>query len=165
MAASMSPLDSVRASLHSMTPTPVFSRRSLTIAAVIVMTQLPDRKGNSCSGIGFGGGLACLDLIFGCSFYQRLGRLFHADGGTDHRAVAGAPFNDRIGNRAGDQANGSDRIIVPGDHIANFIRIAIRIHEGDRGDRELAGLAKSNAFLLGIDDENSPGKTVHILDR
>src|ERR1051325_9046061 len=73
-------------------------------------------------------------------------------------------FCDRVGDRARDQIDGADFVIVAGGRNADEIRIGVRIADGDDRDAELVRFADADALLLRIDHEHEAREARHILD-
>src|ERR1019366_4813706 len=82
-----------------------------------------------------------------------------------HRLVGhlGA-FCYRVSDLRGEQANRTECVVVAGDHIIYFRRIAVRIHHRNHWNSQLARFLHRNLLLVGVDNEESVGQTVQILD-
>ena len=50
-----------------------------------------------------------------------------------------AAFDDGIGDLCGEQTDRAERVVVTGNHVVDFVRIAVRIDDGN--DRNAAGAA------------------------
>ena len=67
-------------------------------------------------------------------------------------------FDDGIGNLRCKQPDRAQRVIVAGDHVIHFAGIAIRIHDGDHRNAQLAGFAHRNLLFVRIDHEDRVGQ-------
>src|SRR5215472_3079925 len=148
-----SPCVASRAALQSIIPAPVRSRRSFTISADDAMIAiLPDGalSGSAASRrrhlrLGH-------DRLFGGRFLCFL---------LGERSRS---FEDGVGHARGDESHGADGIIVAGDGIVDSGGVAVGVDDGDDWDGEALRLFHRDLFLLGIDDENSGGQPIHVLD-
>src|SRR5262249_7472188 len=169
MASSMALSEAVKASLQSIIPAPVFSRRSLIIAGVICMGRfLPPALfgGEALCGLGLShrDRWRCGDVL--CHRYGSLtglrlaytlrGRLVHVYGGFRRRPSAVEicglplmhPFNDRIRKPCGDQTNRPNGVVVTRNDVVNIVWITVRINDGYRRDTQFLGLADGDLFFL-----------------
>src|SRR6266568_3610157 len=155
MASSMTPSEAVRASLQSIIPAPVFSRRSLIIAGVICMGRfLPP---------ALLGGAALGGLRLACTL--RRARFLHVHGGfrrhpsaVDKRGLPLMhPFNDRICQPCGDQTNRTNGVIVTRNDVVNIVWITVRINDGYGRDTQFLRLADGDFFFLAIDNKDRTG--------
>src|SRR5262245_48702652 len=73
-------------------------------------------------------------------------------------------FENGIGDRASDQTNRANGLVVAWNDVIDIPRITIRIHDGDRGDTQAFGLTQRNAFLACIDGEQSVWQAIHPLN-
>ena len=73
----------------------------------------------------------------------------------------GVRLEHRVRDPGTDQPDGSDRVIVGGDHPVDLVRVAVGI--GDRNDRDLeaAGLEHGDRLAVRVDDEDRPGQASH----
>src|SRR6188768_1514070 len=69
-----------------------------------------------------------------------------------------------IRQRARDQANRTNGIIVAGDRVVDRARIAVRIGDRDQRHLELARLGDRDGLLRGVDDEDGLRQRAHALD-
>ena len=70
----------------------------------------------------------------------------------------GAAFDHGIGDLAGEEADGAQRVVVAGDHPIDFVGIAVGIDDGDHRNTKAAGFFHRDGFLVGIDDEDTSGR-------
>ena len=73
-------------------------------------------------------------------------------------------LGDGVGNHAGEQANGANRVVVARHSEVDLVRVAVGVEDRHNWDVELAGLADREMFLLGVDNPNRRGDTSHLLD-
>ena len=66
----------------------------------------------------------------------------------------GAAFDHGVGDLAGEEADGAQRVVVAGDHPVDFIGIAVGIDDRHHRDTETAGFLHRNRFLVRIDHED-----------
>src|SRR4029077_17930912 len=121
----------------------------------------PPRAGPDGSGASGGGGGG------GRRAARRAGRAMVA-------AVAGvvtavgvgdaAAGDDRVGDLAGEQPDGAQRIVVARDDEVDFVGIAVGVDDADDRDLELARLVDGNLFLAGVDHEDRVGQPAHVAD-
>src|SRR6266545_4085718 len=74
------------------------------------------------------------------------------------------PRLDAVGDHACDQAARADRVVVAGDRIVRFVRVAVGIHERDDRHAEAARLAYRELLLAQVDDERSVRLPAQICD-
>src|SRR6266446_5088720 len=117
----MSPLDSARAFLHSIMPTPVRSRRSFTSEAVIVIGY---------SFLTLDGGIRAGEARE-LRARDRVGKRRHVGPALRRRGHAGALLRllagaqERVAHEAGEEADRADRVVVPRQRIVHHVRVAI----------------------------------------
>ena len=69
----------------------------------------------------------------------------------DHlRALVG-----RVRNLRGEEANGAESVVVAGDHIINYGRVAVGVDNRDNRDAQLACLGNRDGLVVGVDHEES----------
>src|SRR5262245_36462825 len=140
-AACTSSLLAASASLQSMTPAPVRSRNSLT-----------------CWPLAIG-----LGLLLGGSDHLGLpahvGRLFGLV-----LAQRAAPFEDGVGDARGDQAHGSDGVVVPRNWIVDPGWITVGVHDSHDRNAQPLGFGHRDLLLARIDDEDGGRQHLHALD-
>ena len=62
------------------------------------------------------------------------------------------------------QLDGTNRIIITGDHVIDSIHRVIRIDNANHRDTQLPGLGNGNIFVADIDDKHGIRDTAHVLD-
>ena len=62
-------------------------------------------------------------------------------------------FDGSVCHGGSDQADGTDSVIVAGDHVIDLVGIAVGINDSHDGNVQLAGLSDSVALLAGVNDE------------
>ena len=75
-----------------------------------------------------------------------------------------AAFDHGVGDLAGEQADGAQRVVVARNHVIHFVRIAIGVDDGDHRNAQLAGFLHGDRFLVRIDHEQHVRQAVHVLD-
>src|SRR5688500_264126 len=183
MASSMSPLLSASAFLHSIMPTPVRWRSSMTCLGEISanMNSLPStaapgglrwgssspralvRRGGCDLGSGGLGRLRDGVAAVGHGLAGRLDRLGLGSLGLLRRGHALA-LDHGVGDHAAEQADGPDRVGVARGRRLDHLGVAVRVGDADDRDAQPVGLGDRDLFLLGVDDEDQAGKRVHLLD-
>ncbi len=56
---------------------------------------------------------------------------------------------------AGQQANGTDRVVVARDRVLNVVGVAVGVEDCDNGDTKLVRLVNGEVLLLGVNDPHS----------
>jgi hypothetical protein len=62
-------------------------------------------------------------------------------------------LDDGVGDLAGEQPDGPQRVVVAGDDVVHFIRIAVGVDHRYDGNAQLARLLDGDRLLVGVDDE------------
>src|SRR6185437_10872107 len=73
-------------------------------------------------------------------------------------------FVGRVRDLGGKEADGAQGVIVAGDYVVDNGGIAVGVDDGDDRDAELAGFGDGDGFVVGVNDEDRVGKTLHVLD-
>src|SRR5579884_2059096 len=145
-----SPPASSSARRQSITPAPVFSRSSLIafvlIAAIdgallFAYSTAGDARRRCVDGLGLGN--VVLDRLFhpvGC----RLTFLGFRQLGLAHLLA----LDHRVGDLAGEQLDGADRVVVGRNRVVDLLRVAIRVDDRDEGDLEPARLRDGDLLLV-----------------
>ena len=71
---------------------------------------------------------------------------------------------DAVRDHAGDQAARADGVVVAGDRVVGFVRVAVRVHERDHRHAEPACLAHGELLLLEVDDERGVRLAAQVCD-
>src|SRR6185436_1726105 len=71
---------------------------------------------------------------------------------------------DGLGDLRREQADRPQRVVVAGDHVVHFVRIAVGVHDADDRDLQLARLVDRNLLLAGVDDEDRVRQPRHVAD-
>src|SRR5262249_33617436 len=90
---------------------------------------------------------------------DRLGSLWKFGGALLQHLLA---LYDRVRHLRGEQTHRAKRIVVTRYDIVDAVRVAVRVHDRNRGDPKLVRLSNRNFFLVGIDDEDDVGQRLHI---
>src|SRR5437667_81931 len=56
------------------------------------------------------------------------------------------------------------RVVVARDHVVDLVRVAVRVHDPDDRDLQLARLLHRDRLLARIDHEDGVGHVLHALD-
>src|SRR5450759_839131 len=163
-----SPLVSVNALLHSIMPSPVRPRSSITMLAVT--------SAITCS----------LHVVFAhrryCGGQKNFGlasgrpspstqcpRLVSRDldeflGLHDLLYDLALAFEDRVGDATRVQPYGAARVVVAGDHVGDAIGRMVGIDHSDDRNRQLGRFGHRDFLVSNVDDEQCVGQCVHFLD-
>jgi small subunit ribosomal protein S2 len=96
----------------------------------------------------------------GAAELARLGLLVGGGrAGAGHEALG-----DGVGDDAGQQRDGADRVVVAGDLVVDLVGVAVGVQDRDDRDVKLAGLTNRDVLLLGVDDPDSAGNALHVTD-
>ena len=74
------------------------------------------------------------------------------------------PFDDRVGDARGEQTDGSERVVVAGDHIVDAFGRAVGVNNRDDRNAEPVGFGDRDLFLAHVNDEERIGEARHVLD-
>src|ERR671915_378459 len=118
-------------------------------------------------GLGLGHGVVALGLLLGLELQfplrlglllgrgQDLGRLARGTCGLSRSRVCfrshRLALDHGVGNDAGKQCPGADRIVVTGDAEVDFLWITVRVQYRNDRDAELARLAHRDLLFLGVE--------------
>src|SRR6185437_12712865 len=174
-APSRSPSVWAKARLQSIMPAPVFSRSSLTSAAVIsamgslfpsgfvskerrleppplLVVQRRAPQAGACASSEPASTLSCA----GGGISSQLGPC------ADIGAAAGELGLEAVEHRARHQLaiemDGAHRVVIAGDRIGNAVRRRVAVEDGDDRHLELVRLLDGDRFLVGVDDEQDVGQ-------
>ena len=75
-----------------------------------------------------------------------------------------AAFDHRVGDLAGEQADGAQRVVVARDHPIHFVGIAVGVDDRDHRDAQPPGFLHRDGFLVRIDHEDHVRQPGHVLD-
>src|SRR3990170_3107842 len=75
-----------------------------------------------------------------------------------------AARDDRVCDPRGEQADGSQGVVVAGDHEVDFVGIAVGVHDADDRDLQLARLIDRDLLLAGVHHEERVGQPRHVAD-
>src|ERR1700682_2550926 len=171
----MSPCASSNAFLHSIMPSPVRSRNSLTMPAVIsAIAFLPVRHPREGGDPVAKKGLlapfvqdhsrepsdwppSCLRRVLDLD--EVVGR--RGDHLVDHLAAA---LEDRVRHAAGVEADGARRVVVAGDHVVDSVERVVRVDDADDGNAERLGLGHRDLVEAHVDHEERVRDAAHVLD-
>ncbi len=177
---------SASAFLHSIIPAPVRSRSSFTSCALISAIGVsspasarprgPGRVGDDRLGLraaarlgggrGGRGGGSGLGRRGGCRGGLRRGLgLDLGTGGARHDGFAALlpSLDERVRDQTGDERDRTDRVVVARDHEVDLVGIAVRVHDRDHRDAELARLVDRDVLLLRVDHEDRVGQPFEAL--
>src|SRR6185437_7418577 len=179
----MSPPASSSAFLHSIMPSPVSSRSSFTMPAVISaisilsITSFPRRR-ESWIPAGAGDDVVELTkkglciapfsphpcagplLLLGVlDLDELLARLRHHLG---HDLAAA--LEDRVRHAAGVEPDGARRIVVAGDHVVDAVERVVGVDDAHDRDAERARLGDRDLVEAHVDHEQRIGNAAHVLD-
>ncbi len=127
-------------------------------------------------GLRLGGGLVglrsrCLGLLallaleeLALPLGQRLGGLVAALGGFGGTGAGDEALGDGVGDHAGEQRDGADRVVVTRDLVVDLVRVAVGVEDRDDRDVELARLTDGDVLLLGVHDPDGAGHLLHLAD-
>src|SRR5690348_854788 len=174
----MSPPASSSAFLHSIMPSPVRLRSSLTIPAVISAISLcsvrlarpaflrpvarnivqPYEKGARwpLSRRTRRRPLLLLGVLHLDEILRRRGHHL-----VDHLAAA---LEDRVGNAAGVEPDRAGRIVVAGNHVVDPVEGVVRIDHAHDRDAQCPRLGDRDLVEAHVDHEERVGDTAHVLD-
>src|SRR3569832_1551688 len=174
----MSPPASDSAFLQSIIGASVFSRRSLTMLAVISAISnsypklldliQPIQKEGPTPLLEYVR-RECPPAILSTSrlFSRDATLFFHFDEllATDDLADdLGTAFQRRIGHAAGVQANRARRVIVAGDDVVHAFRAVVGVDHADHRNAQLLGLDHGALLVADVDDEQRVGQAAHFTD-
>ena len=71
---------------------------------------------------------------------------------------------DGVGDHAGQQADGADRVVVARDREVDQVRVAVGVQDADDRDPQLAGLLDGEVLLVGVDDPDRRRRAGHVPD-
>src|SRR5690606_10481064 len=60
--------------------------------------------------------------------------------------------------------DGTDGVIVAGNHVVDAVRVGVGIHHADDRDTELVRLVDRDTLVIHVDDEQRIGQAAHFLD-
>ena len=86
-------------------------------------------------------------------------------GGARHDGFATLlpSLGQRVRDQTGDQRDRPDRVVVARDHEVHLVGIAVRVHDRDHRDAELARLVDRDVLLLRVDHEDRVGEPFEAL--
>ena len=73
-------------------------------------------------------------------------------------------LGEGIGDHAGHEAHGPDRVVVAGDREIDLVGVAVRVDDRDHGDAQLPRLVDGDVLLLRVDHEDRVGEPLEVLD-
>ena len=73
-------------------------------------------------------------------------------------------FGDGVGDHAGDEFDGANRVIVAGDRVCGLIGITIGVHDGNDRNIEALRLVDGDGLALDVDHEHRGGHPFHVHD-
>src|SRR6266550_9385393 len=128
LAFSMSPFVASRARLESIIPAPVASRSALTWSAEMAMLFLVV-QGLVLIELGLVDGRHAGESFFFLFLFGFTDRKFgHRGFGRGHKLLRTdqlARFQGGVGDLRGDQLDGTDRVVVPGDDVIDLVGITV----------------------------------------
>ena len=69
-----------------------------------------------------------------------------------------------VGDDAGQQLDGADRVVVARDRVVDDVGVAVGVEDRDDGDAELARLVDGEVLLVRVDDPHGRGNLGHVTD-
>src|SRR6266540_2902423 len=102
-------------------------------------------------------------LLVGGAGRHRRGPLLGGGLGAVDRAEPQS-LGDGIGDDAGEQAAGPDRVVVAGDRVVDLVGVAVGVEDGHHGDAELARLGHRDVLLAGVHHPDRRGRPGHVPD-
>src|SRR5258708_13111532 len=174
----MSPPASSSALLHSIMPSPVRSRSSLTMpavmSAILVCSLLPCTFPDCPRPYR----IPVKDPVAkkgACApFFRRLRRSgrslffravdFHEFVADDFLDGLAAPVEDRVGNPTRVQAHRAAGVVVSWNDVVHPVGRMVGIDNADHRDAKLVGFGNCALLIADIDDEELVGHPVHFLD-
>ena len=134
-------------------------------------------SGASAGGVGLGGGRQPRRLAPRPSASPSSSSRSHSASGSSAALLgpasrrrpgdAGAgdqALGDGVGDHAGEQGDGADRVVVARDLVVDLVGVAVGVEDRDDRDVELARLADGDVLLLGVDDPDRAGHLRHVAD-
>lgn len=73
-------------------------------------------------------------------------------------------LGDGVGDHAGEQGDGADRVVVARDLVVDLVGVAVGVEDRDDRDVQLARLTDRDVLLLGVDDPDGAGNLRHLAD-
>jgi hypothetical protein len=96
------------------------------------------------------GGVGCRSLFgLGCRFFGQA------------RLALRPAARDRVSHTGGEEADGAQRVVVPGDDVVNLVWVGVRIDDADDRNLQLPSLIDRDLLLARIDDEHRVGQPRH----
>src|SRR6185436_515201 len=155
----MSPPASSSAFLHSIMPSPVSSRSSFTIPAVISAICLFPWKKGALRPLFHVRGFVDSSLVGFLDFHEVFGAL------RDHLGDdLAAALEDRVGHAARVEADGARGVVVARDHVVDAVERVVRVDDADDRDAERARLGDRDLVEAHVDHEEGVGRAAHVLD-
>src|SRR5205085_7399159 len=74
------------------------------------------------------------------------------------------PLNNCVGDARGEEAHGTQRVVVSGDDVVNAFGRAVGVNDGDDGYAEAVGLLDGDVLLAHVYDEERVREARHVLD-
>ena len=124
-------------------------------------------RGSLGGGVATGGGDGGLVGVAAEQLALPVGqRLLGAGlGALDLHAGAGdQALGDGVGDHAGEQADGADRVVVARDREVDQVGVAVGVEDADDRDAQLARLLDGEVLLVGVDDPDGGGRAGHLAD-
>ena len=69
-----------------------------------------------------------------------------------------------VGDHTAHQLTGTNRVVVAGDGVVDEVRIAVRVDHSNDRHTDFASLGDRDVLLLGVEDEDRLGQTLHVAD-
>src|SRR6202030_1604489 len=160
-----SPSVSVSAFLHSIIPSPVRPRSSITMLAVtsaitcslhVLFATPPLRRRARKIGARTG------SLAQRCCFVS--GNLDEFLGLYDLLNDLALAFEDRVGDAARVQSYGAARVVIARDNVSDSFGRMVGIDHPDDRNRQLGRFGHRDLLITNVDDEQGVGQRVHFLD-
>ncbi len=111
------------------------------------------------------GGLLALEEV-ALPLGQRLtgGLLALAFAGAAAGRTGDEALGHGVGDHAGQQGDGADRVVVARDLVVDLVGVAVGVEDRHHRDVELARLADGDVLLLGVHDPDGAGHLLHLAD-